>query len=350
MKEVRIETGQPYVVTVGEQLSAIGTGLRERHAPCAAMLVADDTVNALYGDAAAASLTEAGFSVSRFAFPHGEGSKNLSTLAALLDALAAARLTRTDVIVALGGGVTGDLAGFAAAVYLRGIPYVQVPTTLLAAVDSSVGGKTGVDLPAGKNLVGAFHQPLWVLCDLSLLHTLSDEAFAGGLAEMIKYGVIADEALFETLASGERTALEKSIARCVELKGALVAQDERDTGCRQLLNLGHTLGHAVEQRSGYSIAHGQAVAIGMAYIARAGERAGLCAPRTAERIGRALTANGLPVECPYPVAELVPYLLADKKRKGDAITLVLPERIGACVLHAMPVDALPAFLAQGEGR
>lgn len=350
MKKVRIETGRPYTVTVGGALASLGEGLRERHAACAVMLVADDTVDALYGDAAAASLAAAGFRVSRFAFPHGEASKNLQTLGALLDALAAARLTRTDVTVALGGGVTGDLAGFAAAVYLRGIPYVQVPTTLLAAVDSSVGGKTGVDLPAGKNLAGAFHQPLWVLCDLETLRTLPREDFACGRAEMIKYGAIADEALFEALASGNGTELEAAVARCVELKGALVAEDERDTGRRQLLNFGHTLGHAVEQRSAYAIAHGQAVAIGMAYIARAGEKAGICAPGTARRIEAALAANGLPAECPYPLAELMPYLLSDKKRKGDTISLVMPARIGASVLHEMPVDALGPFLSGGEEK
>lgn len=348
MKQVHIATGQPYKVTVGGQLAHLGEGLKEHHTPCSVMLVSDDTVNDLYGDAAEASLTAAGFKVTRFVFPHGEESKNMGTLRRLLDGLTAAGLTRTDLIVALGGGVTGDLGGFAAAIYLRGISYVQVPTTLLAAVDSSVGGKTGVDLPAGKNLAGAFHQPIWVLCDMNVFSTLPDETFASGMAEMIKYGVIADEALFDALAGGDREDLASAVARCVELKGEIVAEDERDTGKRQLLNLGHTLAHAIEQRSAYAIPHGQAVAIGMAFIARAGEKAGLCEAGIAGRIAKALRANGLPVECPYPLKELIPYLLSDKKRKGGRITLVLPARMGASVLHDMPLDALETFLAKGE--
>ncbi len=348
MKQVHIAAGRPYEVTVGGSLKELGEGLGARRAPCAVMLVADDTVDGLYGDTAAASLERAGFRVARFRFPHGEENKNMDTLCRLLDALAAARLTRTDAVAALGGGVTGDLAGFAAAVYLRGISCVQIPTTLLAAVDSSVGGKTGVDLAAGKNLAGAFHQPEWVLCDLETFATLPQEVFAGGMAEMIKYGVIADEALFDALAAGKCADLAPAVARCVAIKGGIVSEDERDNGKRQLLNLGHTVGHGIEQRSGYTIPHGQAVAMGMAFIARAGEKAGLCETGVCARIEAALRANGLPIKCPYPLSELMPCLLSDKKRKGGVMTLVLPARIGGSVLHEAPVAGLEGFLRGGE--
>ena len=350
-KKITIAAGRPYDVRIGAGLiDALGVVTASACPGAArAMLVADDTVDALYGDRAAASLCTAGLSVSRFSFPHGEASKTLSTYAQLLNALTEARLSRADVLVALGGGVTGDLTGFAAATYLRGVRFVQAPTTLLAAVDSSVGGKTAVDLPAGKNLVGAFHQPSAVALDTDTFATLPDDTFADGMAEAIKTGVIGDEALFDLLAHGRPAALDSAVARCVEIKGEIVRLDERDTGMRQLLNLGHTVGHAAELLSDFGISHGHAVAIGMAVMARAARAAGLCAEDVPARIEAALRSSGLPVDCPFHADALAKAIVQDKKRKADSIVLVIPERIGHCALRPTPLDALVGFLTAGVG-
>lgn len=345
--KVKIAAAQPYEAVVGRDiLPALGALLTERHAVCAVALVADDIVDGLYGDIAAASLTRAGFAVRRFVFPHGEAHKNIEQLTRLLRFLAQAGLSRADLVVALGGGVTGDLAGLAAALYQRGICYVQAPTTFLAAIDASVGGKTAVDLPEGKNLAGAFWQPAAVFCDIAAFATLPAAVFADGIAEALKYGVLADAALFRELASGSFQArLVEIVRRCVEIKAAFVRDDERDEGCRQLLNLGHTLGHAVEQCSGYTIPHGHAVAIGMAAVSRGAAAAGVCDVETPRQIMAALAANGLPSVCPLPLAQLVEAMRADKKRRGDTITLAVPERVGQCRLLALPMDALPDFFA-----
>lgn len=248
MKKIEVTASRNYTVHIGSGiLPELGPLLRAQVPGERVCIVTDDTVQALYGAQAEASLTQAGFAVCTFAFPHGEQSKCAATYLKLLNFLAEQHLTRTDAIVALGGGVPGDLAGFAAATYLRGIAFAQVPTTLLAAVDSSVGGKTAIDLDAGKNLAGAFWQPCLVLCDYDTLQTLPEEIFADGCAEVIKYGVLGDEALFAHLEQyGLAFDRERVITRCVEMKRDVVAADEFDNGQRQLLNLGHTLGHAVE--------------------------------------------------------------------------------------------------------
>lgn len=252
--------------------------------------------------------------------------------------------------MALGGGVTGDLAGFAAATYLRGVDLVQAPTTLLAAVDASVGGKTAVDLPEGKNLAGAFHQPALVVCDTDAFSTLPEEALACGMAEQIKHGVIADEALFQMLSAGRPDDMAAAVARSVAIKGAIVAGDEHDNGARQLLNLGHTAGHAVELLSGLAVPHGQAVAIGMALVARASAAYGWCAPDVPGRIEAALVQNGLPVRCPFGAEALARAVLHDKKRRGGTVTLVIPEAVGRCALRPVPVESLAPFLAAGLAR
>lgn len=320
---------------------------------CQVAIVADDRVDALYGEAVEQSLRGSGFAACRFAFPQGENHKTLDTWQSMLCFLAEAPLTASDVVLALGGGVTGDMAGFAAAAYLRGIPFVQVPTTLLAMVDSSVGGKTGVNLPEGKNLVGAFHQPAAVYCDPNVLETLSRSLLLDGVAEAVKMGVLGDEALFALLSSGMRAEdAEEIIARCVEAKALLVQQDEWDRGKRQLLNLGHTFGHALEWCSGYQMSHGQGVAVGMVYATRLAVRLGMCSEEALGRIPKALTANGLPVEAPYSAEELLAAILRDKKRRGDHLTLVLPKGIGTCVLHPVPVSELKGMicLALGEDQ
>ena len=270
MDTVKIECSRPYEVLVGAGLLDTAGEHIARTTGCqTAAVVADDTVDALYGDRVQVSLERAGCRVVRFRFPHGEQSKTIATYVQLLHFLAENRLTRSDAVVALGGGVTGDLAGFAAATFMRGMALVQLPTTLLAAVDSSVGGKTAVDLPQGKNLAGVFHQPSLVLCDCDTLDTLPADVFRDGCAEVIKYGVLCDAQFFESLQKPVNEQREAVISRCVRIKSDIVSRDERDKGERQLLNLGHTIGHAIEQCSGFTVSH------------RAGgcHRHGTCSPR-----------------------------------------------------------------------
>jgi len=349
MRTVAIRASAPYDVVIGPGLlQTAGGRLREAVPPCAVALVADSTADRLYGGAAAESLARAGYRVLRFSFPAGEGSKNMTVLVSLLEFLAGNCVTRTDCVAALGGGVTGDLAGFAAAVYLRGIRYIQLPTTLLAAVDSSVGGKTAVDLAAGKNLAGAFHQPSLVLCDTDTFRTLPGEVYLDGVAESVKHGVIADPALFACFGTlPEKDRMEEIVARSVAIKGRFVEEDEFDTGARRLLNLGHTAGHAVEKLSGFSVSHGRAVAIGMAIAARAAKRRGLCSAECAGRIVETLLSCGLPVVSPYPAEQLAEAALADKKRKGGVIDVIVPREIGRCEAMEIPVGELCAFFQDG---
>lgn len=346
MTEIRVRASGEYAVRI-EAGSMARLGELLPRVPSAAALVAEDAVDALYGDRVAKSLCAAGVRVERWTFPGGEASKSGRTLFELLEFLAERKLSRGDMLFALGGGVTGDLTGFAAAVYLRGIPFVQVPTTLLAMVDASVGGKTAVNLTAGKNLAGAFHQPCFVLIDPDALATLPREVLADGVSEAIKCGVIADKGLFDALAQGfDPAGAEAVIARCVSMKRDLVERDERDTGARQLLNLGHTIGHAIERASGYEISHGRAVAIGMLAEARGARAIGFSEEDCVEPIRRALNQNGLPTECPYPAEALCEAMLRDKKVRSGRIALALPKRIGQSALHEIDVDALGDFLAR----
>lgn len=352
MKKVRVEASRPYDVLIGYGLlSSLGEEIARWHKPCKVALVADETVFSLYGTPAVQSLARAGFKVFACPVPPGEGSKSMEVLHMLWQRFAENALTRSDIVVALGGGVTGDVAGFAAACYLRGVEYVQVPTTLLAAVDSSVGGKTAINLPQGKNLVGMFWQPSLVVCDCDTFATLPREVFLDGVAESLKCGVLCDRNLFEQITQGglEGDCLD-IVARCVQIKAKLVAEDEHDTGARQLLNFGHTLGHAIEKVSGFSIAHGHAVAIGMVAAARMAEGLGLCVMGTAGILMAMMDRLGLPSEILYGTDELIEAALKDKKRQGGELTLVLPESIGHCVLHTAPVKDLPRLvrLAKGE--
>ena len=311
-------------------------------------VVSDDAVYALHGAKAAESLQAAGFAVSTFVFPHGEQSKNGQTFLELVNALAEAGLTRSDVLVALGGGVTGDLTGFASACYLRGIACVQVPTSLLAMVDSSVGGKTAIDLPAGKNLCGAFCQPKLVLCDPELLQTLPSDIFRDGCAEVIKYAILGDKPLFDKLKNGISDDLEAVITACVDAKRQLVEEDEFDTGSRQFLNLGHTLGHAVELGSDFTLSHGQAVSVGMSMMARAAAKFGFCTESTRDEILDMLTRYGLPIATDQNDEDICRVALGDKKRRGGTITLVVPRAIGDCVLHPVSVEELPQWVQAGR--
>ena len=349
MKTIHVNASKSYDILIERGvLERAGEEIKTVCGAGEALIVSDDTVWDLYGETVLASMQKAGFDVTSFTFPHGEQSKNLSVYADILNALAARHLSRKGLVVALGGGVVGDMAGFAAATYLRGVRFVQIPTTLLSQVDSSVGGKTAVDLPAGKNLAGAFYQPELVLCDLDTLNSLPREIFLDGCAEVIKYAVLGSRELFALLAdipSGK--GLEEVTARCVEMKRDFVQSDERDRGARQMLNLGHTFGHAVEASSRFTLSHGKSVAIGMAMILRAACSRGLCSAETRDAVIALLQRYGLPTECPYPADMLLGALSADKKIFGTRLNLVVPTDIGACRLLPVGVDELSGWLRDG---
>lgn len=343
MNTVTVNASKKYDIHIGSGLLAqLGLEAKKLGKAQKVCIVSESTVFPLYGAAAVMSLENAGFTVCTYIFAAGEESKNPENYLALLNHLAANKLTRTDLIVALGGGVTGDLAGFAAATYLRGIRFIQVPTTLLAAVDSSVGGKNAIDLPAGKNLVGAFCQPSLVLCDIDTLNSLPEDIFRDGCAEVIKYGVLYDPVLFSHL---EKKGLgfdrEAVITRCVELKRDVVMEDEFDTGLRMKLNLGHTIGHGVEAKSNFTLSHGKSVAIGMAIVSRASG----CPDK--EQILALLEQFGLPTTIDYPVDDIYTYTLSDKKRAGGTVNLIIPNCIGECSIVPTPVESLKSFIEAG---
>ncbi|MBQ9756947.1 MAG: 3-dehydroquinate synthase [Clostridia bacterium] len=327
--EIKIEKGI---------LKNSGKFIKELTKPCKVAIVTDSNVAPLYSQALISSLEESGFSSVLITVPPGEGSKSLKTLSTLYDKMLDFGITRSDLIIALGGGIVGDLTGFCAATLLRGVPFVQIPTTLLAQIDSSVGGKVAVNLPHGKNLVGTFYQPKLVLIDPLCLDTLSDEIFSDGMAEAIKYGVILDEKLFEKIeATPSRATISKIIDdviyRCCELKKMVVEEDELDTGRRMILNFGHTFGHAIEKKynfSGYS--HGQAVAAGMVMAVQYGEHAGITPLGTSSRIKALVESFGLPSDAKIDKSSLLDAVKVDKKGEGNLVTLVLPEKIGKAVL------------------
>lgn len=342
MEIIKVPASKEYEVLIGNGiLSTLGERCVNLLGKSKAVIVTDSNVAPLWLGKAKQSLEDAGIETFTYIFPAGEESKNKETLFELLEFMAENKLTRSDFAVALGGGVTGDMTGLAASLYLRGIPFVQVPTTLLAAVDSSVGGKTAVNLTAGKNLMGAFYQPSLVLCDTDTLGTLSAEIFADGMAEVIKYGVIFDKELFDTVKGGNISdKLERIIARCVELKRDVVAKDEFDKGERQLLNFGHTMAHSIEKCSNFEISHGSAVAIGMVIAAKAGDALGWSDDDCTDEIINANKNNSLPCECSFSPDELAQAALSDKKRAGDSIAFVAPRKIGECYLKKVSVDVL----------
>ena len=302
------------------------------------VIISDSTVMPLYGEQVICSLESAGFRTEKTVFPAGEESKRLQTVASMYEAFAAHRLTRSDFVVALGGGVTGDMAGFAAATWLRGVPFVQVPTTLLSQIDSSIGGKTGVDLPSGKNLVGAFHQPALVLIDPDTLDTLPPHFFADGMGEAVKHGCIKSRALFEHIRDTDvKTDLEAFIAENLKIKREAVERDEFDNGERMLLNFGHTFGHALEKLHGYcGLSHGEAVGIGMVMMAKCGEKAGLTKPGTADGIAGVLKKFNMPVWDEAAPSALADAAMSDKKARGGTVNLVMLREIGDGFLY--PAD------------
>lgn len=346
---VGIGAGYDVIVERGALDWAGEYALEALNAPCAVAIVTDANVAPLLLDRVTRSLEDSGFSVVPVVVPAGESSKSIERLGMLLESFAEAGLTRSDAVVALGGGVIGDLAGFTAGCYLRGVRFVQVPTTLLAAVDSSVGGKTAVDLDAGKNLAGMFVQPEVVICDSDVIEALPPHVFADGMAEVIKTAVLDGEELFSLTESAD-TAIEEIIAACVSYKARIVESDEKEEGDRQLLNLGHTVGHAIERSSGYTIMHGHAVAAGLAIIARAADELGLSEAPVAPRVIAALEAHGLPTGTEFTAQELAEAATTDKKRRGNSITLVIPRAIGRCTLEPTPLAELEGIIAAGIGK
>jgi len=321
-----------------------------------AHVISETNVAPLYADAVAASLREAGLEPTLQVFEAGEASKSVATLSDLLEGLAAAELSRDDLVVALGGGVAGDIGGLAAALYLRGIPVVQVPTSLLAMVDSSVGGKTAIDLAAGKNLAGAFFQPSLVLADLDCLDTLSPRQFTDSCGEVIKCGVIADADLFRDLEAAplglpgtEPERLAATVARCVQIKRDVVQQDEREGGIRQILNFGHTIGHAIEAANHFELGHGSSVAAGMCAVARASAARGWCAQELADRICSVVAAQGLPTDTSVDHEELLSYAVHDKKRHGSSVNLVVPEALGRVRVQRVSFQELRDLIDLGCG-
>ena len=306
---------------------------------CSLAVLTDDKVDSLYADRLAALLDEWKHPVIKYVIKNGEASKNPENLFSFLEFMAENGICRSDCIIALGGGVVGDMAGFAASIYQRGIKFIQIPTTLLAMVDSSVGGKTAVDLKAGKNLAGAFWQPEAVYCDPDVLDTLGREEYLDGIAEIIKYGVISDESIIDEL-EADNYNIEKIIAECIKIKADIVARDERESGERKLLNLGHTVGHAVEKLSGYKVSHGHAVAIGMCIISRA---VGV----EYKRISGIVARFGLPVSCEYSAEQLYNVILSDKKAHGGFVDFVVPEKIGKCYIKTVANNEITDILRLG---
>lgn len=309
-------------------------------------IISDSNVAPLYNEKVRASLQNAGFGVCEYIFPAGEASKNADTFIDILEFLASKNFTRKDTLFALGGGVTGDLTGFSAATYMRGINFVQIPTSLLAAVDSSVGGKTAIDLRGGKNLAGAFYQPEIVIFDPDTLHTLPDEYFSDGMGEVIKYAMIADEGIEGLLCNAEEN-LEEIIAKCIKIKRDIVSEDEFESGIRRILNFGHTAGHSIEKLMNYSLSHGVCVAIGMCIITRAWEKRGLCEKGTADRLCLMCDSFELLTYTDISPEKMLEVSKNDKKAENDGVNIVVPVKPGECEVVKVSMNELLNIYIEG---
>lgn len=341
-RTIHVTASRSYDIYIGDNiLPQIGEFIAPLVGKCRVALLTDSNVDALYGGRIIGYLQAAGYTPCKYVIPAGEASKCAENLLAFLSFMATEQLTRSDAVIAFGGGVVGDLGGLSASLYLRGVKYIQVPTTLLAAVDSSVGGKTAIDIPAGKNLVGSFYQPSLVCCDTSLMDTLPANIYRDGCAEVVKYGVILDKDLYATLHTVpfERGSV---VARCVEIKRDVVQQDEFDNGLRGLLNFGHTFGHAIEKLSNFAVSHGEAVAKGMVIAAKIAPLCGYC--DITEELTALLQRYGFDLSCNYSAADMYASILSDKKRRGGNISIVLPREVGQCVLHTVAVEELKELL------
>ncbi|MDR2558982.1 MAG: 3-dehydroquinate synthase [Oscillospiraceae bacterium] len=343
--KVKINVKKPYDVIIekgilSEMAEYLPIGLKKK----TAVIITDNNVMPLYEPIVRKSLESADFNVFSYVFKSGEKHKTPEELVGILNFLAEIKVTRSDFIIALGGGIVGDMAGFIAGIYLRGIRYVQIPTTFLAAVDSSVGGKTAVNLKAGKNLAGLFYQPEIVICDPETFHTLDNVTFADGVSEAVKHGFISDEMFFRSLSGKTREQYMENIAeivmRNVEIKGEIVAGDELEKGKRQLLNFGHTAGHAIEICTNHAVSHGQAVAAGMVLMSRAAYKKGFCDIDFSQEIEAAFSGFQGPINLNYSAEKLYETGLSDKKRRGAKINIIIPERIGKCVIKEINAEEL----------
>ena len=346
MKKLTVNAGGGYDILIEKGILASAGGyIKEISAAKKVCIVSDTNVAPLYAEGLKVQLSGEGYEVFEYIFEAGEESKTTSTVISIVEYLAENELTRNDLVIALGGGVCGDMAGFAAAIYLRGIDFVQIPTSLLAQVDSSVGGKTAVDLPEGKNLCGAFHQPRLVLIDTNTLKTLPEHYFSDGMAEAIKMGCIKSEALFEKIENGNaKDEIEDIIFECVSLKAGVVERDEREHGERALLNFGHTAGHSIERLHGFkTISHGEAVGIGMIIATRASERNGLTESGCADRITEGLKKYSLLTEDSHSLSEIVKNMSSDKKRTGSAIKFIFIKRIGEGFINPVENSKIAGF-------
>ena len=352
MLAVKINSKNPYDVLIGDGLlDSLGSHMKKIFHMGRVAIITDNNVGALYGRRCRKALEEVGFETTAYVIPAGEASKSLTQYNKLMEFLCREQITKTDILVALGGGMVGDLTGFVAATYLRGIPFVQVPTTLLAAVDSSVGGKTAINLACGKNLAGAFYQPKLVVCDCALTATLPENIFRDGCAEVIKYGAIMDQEFYEQLReplTAKSPNLKGVIASCVRLKESLVRKDEFDQGARQLLNFGHTVGHALESLSNYTITHGLAVAQGMNMMAKISQNEGWCQEKDVSDLRKMLESYNFPLAINYSGKDIYLAMEVDKKRGGDFITLVVMRTLGDCHLKQVPLDTCEKMITQAN--
>lgn len=352
MRKITVSGNDGYEILIDKGiLGHCGEYIRKATSASRVLIISDTNVAPLYLDKVKTSLEENGFKVFSHIFPAGETSKTMDTVSGMIEALAKSELSRNDLVVALGGGVTGDMAGFASAIYLRGINFVQIPTTLLSQVDSSVGGKTGCDLSFGKNLVGAFHNPKLVLIDPDTIETLPERYKIDGIGEVIKYAFIKSEKLFDLLSLADNfdDILEEVIYLCVDIKREVVENDFTEKGERMLLNFGHTLAHAIEKAQNYEgLAHGEAVGVGMLFITRASEKFGYTDKGTADKIEMLLKKYQLPTSLEADINALTDIMFYDKKRRGDGINLVFAKNVGNSFVQPFPTAGLKGFFAEGR--
>lgn len=345
MKKFTISTSNAYDVITGyDIIKNAGAYIREVLNPCRLCIITDSTVNNLYSQVLLTSLIESGFQTSKIVFPPGEHSKNLSTYTNILEALADEGITRSDAIIAFGGGTVGDIAGFSAATYMRGIKYIQIPTTYEAAVDAAYGGETGLNLMSGKNLVGAFWHPSLVICDYRYFDSLNDERLKDGAAEAMKFAAISERSLADRILAKDYPYV---VERCISIKKSLIEADEKCYGLRQILGFGHTIGQAVEKLSSYSLTHGHAVAIGMVAESKAAFRASLTKTDISGELSDIFASLGFDTSCHYSADDIYALAVMDKKIFGDKISVIVPERFGKCSLHRISISALKEYIREG---
>ena len=346
MNKITINTNPSYDVIIEDNLlNSVDKYILEYISPCKVCIITDSTVNSLYANKVKFNMEKSGFITSKVVFPPGEHSKSLANYSNIIEAIGNEGLTKSDCIIALGGGVVGDLAGFVASSYMRGIKYIQIPTSYLAALDSSVGGKTGINLLRGKNLVGSFWNPLLVLCDPTVFNTLPTVKRMDGIAEAVKNAVVTDKNLLEPIKTNSYTYV---IERCVSIKKSIVEADQYEESLRQLLSFGHLIGHAIEKLSGYSVSHGHAIAAGMVFEARAAYKMGLTDNDITQELTELLDDLGFITSINYSIDDLYEYAIMSKRINKNMINIVIPIEIGKCKLAKLELSRLKEYLTMGK--